>query len=573
MSVGLLALFAIIPLVVALVLMVGLRWSSMRAMPLAWLTGAVLAIAVWKLPILRVAALTLEGFITAAGVLIIVFGALLIYYTLTCSGAMETIQAGMKKISPDRRVQAIIIGFMFAAFIEGAAGFGTPAALAAPLLLGLGFPPICAAVICLCFNSVPVTFGAVGTPVLAGFKSIEAIAMQALGTTDPALVYKTIGEYVTLMHLPMLFILPIFMLGFMTRYYGKNKSWAEGFAVWKYCLLASICFGVPYLLMAWIVGPELPSLLGGIIGLAILIKLTQMGICVPKDNWDFDDADKWDPSWIGEIKPSQVKEYKEHMSQIMAWMPYVLCGLILVVTRVPLFHLKPIVTNPMFSVGASNILGQGAIVVDGVTKCPAVGSSIALLNLPGTIPFILVAILTIFMHGMLKNDNIGSNKVSRAWSTAIAKMKAPTISLMAAVALVSIFKGTAASAATDYVSMPMAMAKCLADLLGGAWPAINSYVGGLGAFITGSNTVSDMLFANFQWDMASALGYSVKQHFLMIAAQGAGGAMGNMICVHNIVAACAVLGLIGKEGDILRRTFFPFVVYGIAVGAMAFALL
>ena len=350
MSVGLLALFAIIPLVVALVLMVGLRWSSMRAMPLAWLTGAVLAIAVWKLPILRVAALTLEGFITAAGVLIIVFGALLIYYTLTCSGAMETIQAGMKKISPDRRVQAIIIGFMFAAFIEGAAGFGTPAALAAPLLLGLGFPPICAAVICLCFNSVPVTFGAVGTPVLAGFKSIEAIAMQALGTTDPALVYKTIGEYVTLMHLPMLFILPIFMLGFMTRYYGKNKSWAEGFAVWKYCLLASICFGVPYLLMAWIVGPELPSLLGGIIGLAILIKLTQMGICVPKDNWDFDDADKWDPSWIGEIKPSQVKEYKEHMSQLMAWMPYVLCGLILVVTRVPLFHLKPIVTNPMFSI-------------------------------------------------------------------------------------------------------------------------------------------------------------------------------------------------------------------------------
>ena len=573
MSTGLLALFAVIPLLVALVLMVGLRWSSMRAMPLAWLTGAVLALAVWQLPFIRVIALTLEGFITAAGVLIIVFGALLIYYTLTCSGAMETIQAGMKKISPDRRIQAIIIGFMFAAFIEGAAGFGTPAALAAPLLLGLGFPPVCAAVICLCFNSIPVTFGAVGTPVLAGFKSIEAIAMQALGTTDPAMVYKTIGEYVTLMHLPMLFILPIFMLGFMTRYYGKNKSWAEGFACWKYCLMASVCFGVPYLLLAWIVGPELPSLLGGIIGLAILVKLTQMGVFVPKDIWDFDDADKWDPAWIGEIKPSQVKDYKEHMSQLMAWMPYVLCGLILVVTRVPLFHLKPIVTNPMFSVGASNILGQGAVVVDGVTRCPAVGSSIALLNLPGTIPFILVAILTIFMHGMLKNDEIGSNKVGRAWSTAIAKMKAPTISLMAAVALVSIFKGTAASAATDYVSMPMAMAKCLADLLGGAWPAINSYVGGLGAFITGSNTVSDMLFANFQWDMATALQYNPIQHFIMIAAQGAGGAMGNMICVHNIVAACAVLGLIGKEGDILRRTFFPFLLYGVAVGVMAFALL
>jgi len=562
MSVGLLALFAVIPLLVALILMVGLRWSSMRAMPIAWATGAVLALAVWQLPFLRVIALTLEGFITAAGVLIIVFGALLIYYTLTCSGAMETIQAGMKKISPDRRIQTIIIGFMFAAFIEGAAGFGTPAALAAPLLLGLGFPPICAAVICLCFNSIPVTFGAVGTPVLQGFKSIETVAMQALGTTDPALVYKTIGEFVTLMHLPMLFILPIFMLGFMTRYYGKNKSWSEGFAVWKYCLLASVCFGVPYFFMAWLVGPELPSLLGGIIGLAILIKLTQMGVCVPKDVWDFDSSDKWDPNWIGDIKPTDVTEYREHMSQIMAWMPYVLCGLILVVTRVPLFHLKPIVTDPMFSIGAKNILGQ-----------QGVGSSIALLNLPGTIPFILVAILTIFMHGMLKNDAVGSNKVSRAWSTALAKMKAPTISLLAAVALVSIFKGTAASEATNHISMPMALAQCLSELAGGAWPAINSYVGGIGAFITGSNTVSDMLFANFQWDMATALNYNPIQHFVMLAAQGTGGAMGNMICVHNIVAACAVLGLIGKEGDILRRTFFPFLIYGVTVGAMAFILL
>lgn len=562
MNIELLALFAVAPLLVALVLMVGLRWSSMRAMPLAWATGAVLAILVWQLPLIRVIALTLEGFITAAGVLIIVFGALLIYYTLTYSGAMETIQAGMKKISPDRRVQTIIIGFMFAAFIEGAAGFGTPAALAAPLLLGLGFPPLCAAVICLAFNSIPVTFGAVGTPVLQGFKSIEAMAMTALGTGDPALVYKTIGEYVTLMHLPMLFLLPIFLLGFMTRYYGKNKSWSEGFAAWKYCLLASVCFGVPYFILAWTVGPELPSLLGGIIGLGVLVKLTQKGICVPEGTWDFDSSDKWDPSWIGEIKPSDVTEYKEHMSQFMAWLPYVLCGLILVITRVPAFHLKGIVTDPMFNIGAANILGQ-----EGVT------SYIAILNLPGTVPFILVSIITIFLHGMLRDDAIGSNKVSKAWSTAFAKMKAPTISLLAAVALVSIFKGTGVSEATNHVSMPMALAQCLADLAGGAWPALASYVGGLGAFITGSNTVSDMLFANFQWDMARTLGYTVPQHFIIAAAQGVGGAMGNMICIHNIVAACAVLGLIGKEGDILRRTVSPFILYGIAVGIVAFILM
>ena len=561
------AILAFLPILVALILMAGMRWPSTRAMPLAWLVGAVLAFSVWKLNVLQISALTLQGFITASGVLIIVFGALLIYYTLQASGAMETIQAGMQKITPDRRLQAIIIGFMFAAFIEGAAGFGTPAALAAPLLLGLGFPPLCAAVVCLVFNSVPVTFGAVGTPILQGFRSIEAVGMQALGTTDPSLVYKIIGENATLMHLPMLFILPIFMLGFMTRFFGKNKSWKEGFAVWSYCIMASICFGIPYLLVAWLVGPELPSLVGGLVGLASLVFLTKKGICVPKDVWTFDNQDKWDADWSGSIKATDVTVFKEHMSQTMAWMPYILCGFFLVLTRVPFFQLKPIVTNPMFNLGMSNILG-----VEGVS------SYIAILNLPGTIPFILVSIITIFMHGMLKNDEVGSNKVARAWTTAIAKMKAPTIALLSAVALVSIFRGTSMTTAVvnamgQGISMPMAMALTMSELTGNAWPALASYVGGLGAFITGSNTVSDMLFANFQWDVATTLNYNASQHFVILAAQAAGGAMGNMICIHNIVSVCAVLGMIGHEGSILRRTFGPFMLYGIPVGIVAFLML
>lgn len=560
MGIGLLALCASIPILLALILMAGMRWPSTRAMPLAWLTGAVIAMAVWKLEPMRIVALSIEGTITAIGVLIIVFGALLIYYTLECSGAMETIQAGMRKISPDRRLQAIIIGFMFAAFIEGAAGFGTPAALAAPLLLGLGFPPLCAAVVCLAFNSVPVTFGAVGTPTIMGFKSIESIAMSAANISDPTMVYKIIGEYVTLMHLPMAFILPIFILGFMTRIFGANKSWKEGFAAWRYCLMASVCFVIPYLILAWTAGPELPSMVGGLIGLGVLVWLTKKGVCVPKDVWNFPPNSSWDSEWSGIIKASDVTEYKEHMSQTMAWVPYILCGAILVVTRVPAFQIKPIITDPMFSVGLTNILGF-----------EKVGAKIALLNLPGTIPFILVSILTIFIHKM------PGNKVQEAWSTAFAKMKAPTIALISAVALVSILKGsganTAGEAGAALPSMPMAMAQFCAWLTGNAWPALCSYIGGLGAFITGSNTVSDMLFANFQWGVADALNYSPMGHFVIVAAQGVGGAMGNMVCIHNIVAACAVLGMIGHEGAILRRTAMPFFVYGISVGIMCFLLL
>ncbi len=576
MSVGILALLAVVPILVALILMVGLRWPSTRAMPLAFITSVILAMLVWKLSALQVGALFIQGTINAIGVLIIVFGAILIYYTLTYSGAMETIQAGMTKVSPDRRVQAIVIGYMFGAFIEGAAGFGTPAALAAPLLLGLGFPPLCAAVMCLVFNSFPVTFGAVGTPVIMGFASLNTpdIALKALATQDTTLLFKLIGQTVTLMHGPMAFILPIFMLGFMTRFFGRNKSWKEGFAAWPYCILAGVCFAVPYFLVAWLAGPEVPSLIGGAVGLGLLVWLTRMGVCVPKGNWQFAPQAEWKPSWTGSIKASDVTEYKEHMSQLMAWMPYILCGLILVVTRVPYFGLKRLMNGALtVGCGAKVTLGWPSILgvvekvkPDGTEQM--LSASIDLLWLPGTIPFILVALITIALHGM------SGAKVAGAWKTTCNKMVAPTIALIAAVSMVSIFKGSGMTTevladGSTMPSMPLAMATICAAATGQAWPALASYIGGLGAFITGSNTVSDMLFANFQWDVAQQLGYNVKQSIAVVAAQGAGGAMGNMICIHNIVAACAVLGMIGREGDILKQTIWPFLLYSIPVGIVA----
>lgn len=571
LSTGVAALLAFIPILLALVLMVGFRWPSTKAMPLSFLATALIALFAWKLTIVRVLALTLAGLWDAVGILIIVFGALLIYYTLQASGAMETIQAGMQKISPDRRVQVIIIGYMFEAFIEGAAGFGTPAALAAPLLLGLGFPPLCAAVLCICMNTFPVTFGAVGTPVVKGFASIEEPALQALAEMgmahpDAAMVYRHVGEFVSILHLPMIFILPVFLLGFMTRFWGRNKSWKEGFAAWKYCLLAAFCFAVPYYVLAWWSGPEIPSMMGGVIGLGGLVWLTRKGVCVPKTVWTFGDPGQWDPDWSGDITASDVKEFRPRMSQMKAWMPYVLCGLILALTRVPAFGLKALINDPAFSIGFTDILGE-----------KGVSSSIAVLNLPGTIPFLLVAVITIFYHGMLRDDEIGHNKVRTAWGTAARSLKAPAIALFASVALVSLFKGSGVSevsiGGSTGVSMPMAMARLMAGVFAPVWPALIAFIGGLGAFITGSNTVSDMLFANFQWDAATALGYTANQHFVAVASQGVGGAMGNMICIHSIVSVCAVLGLVGREGQILRKSWIPFLFYGLAAGVATFLLL
>ncbi|HOP45258.1 MAG TPA: L-lactate permease, partial [Flavobacteriales bacterium] len=290
-----------IPIVLALVLMVGVRWPATKAMPVAWLAAALGASMAWDLPTKYIAAMTLQGIVTAVGILIIVFGAILILQTLQQSGGMETIQYGMQNISPDRRVQAIIIGYLFAAFIEGAAGFGTPAALAAPLLLSLGFPPLAAAVLCLVFNSFPVTFGAVGTPVIMGLKFLAPLAKEAVAAGIPGLNFASvdqfnlvIGQWASVFHCAMIFILPIFTLGFITRLYGRNKSWSEGFAAWKFCVFAATAFVIPYLVFAWLVGPEFPSLIGGLVGLGIVVYGAKAGFCVPKDTWDFGPQSTWD---------------------------------------------------------------------------------------------------------------------------------------------------------------------------------------------------------------------------------------------------------------------------------------
>ena len=539
MSVGMLALLAVIPIVAALVLMVGMRWPATRAMPVAWLACVICGLVGWKLDVMYLAALSLQGVVVAVGVLIIVFGAILVLYTLEQSGGMETIQYGMQNVSRDRRIQTIIIGFLFAAFIEGAAGFGTPAALAAPLLLGLGFPAMAAAVVCLVFNSVPVTFGAVGTPVIVGFGFLKKPVAEAVAA-NPGLPFtsydgfcKVVSEWATLMHAPMAIILTIFMLGFLTRFFGKEQSWSIGFRAWKFCVFAAVCFLIPYLLCAWLLGPEFPAMLGGLIGLGVVVWATKKGICVPRDVWGFAPSNEWDPSWSGTTPVSTKTEFQAHMSQFQAWLPYVLICALLVISRVPQLGLKGILTAQKLSF--NNILGfQG------------VSASIDYLYLPGTF-FIVVSLLTILLHKM------PASAVKAAWGESLRKMKAPTIALIFAVALVSIFRGSGANPA-GVPSMPLALAEAVAAAAGSVWPILAAFVGGLGAFITGSCTVSDLMFAEFQWGMAATLELPRQ---IIVAAQGVGGAMGNMVCVHNIVAACAVVGLSGREGEVLKRTFWP----------------
>ena len=163
MSSSLLALLAFTPILVVGVLLVVLRWPASRAMPVAYLIVAGLAIGVWKVPGTQVLAASINGLIIAATLIYIIFGAILLLNTLQRSGAMRAIRAGFSDITPDRRIQVIIIAWLFGSFIEGSAGFGTPAAVAVPLMVGLGFPAMAAVVAGMIIQSTPVSFGAMGT--------------------------------------------------------------------------------------------------------------------------------------------------------------------------------------------------------------------------------------------------------------------------------------------------------------------------------------------------------------------------------------------------------------------------
>ncbi|PIE60520.1 MAG: lactate permease [Desulfobulbus propionicus] len=551
MPLELLAAVALLPIILALVLMVGLRWPATWAMPLAWLVTAIAAVTVWKMPIGFVLASTLSGFGGAVNVLIIVFGAILILYTLRDSGGMETINHGLYGISRDRRVQVIIIATIFAAFLEGAAGFGTPAAIAAPLLLSLGFPALAAAMVCLILNSFPVTFGAVGTPVWFGLKNLQpqveaAIAAGQTGDiTSFAVFLKAVGEWSVLLHLPMIFFLPLFVNMMLTRFFGEKRSWLEGLGTWKFSLFASACFAVPYTATAFLIGVEFPSLIGGLIAMAIVITAARKGFLLPETTWDFGSQSTWEKEWTGEIVTDEKAEFTASMSQFRAWTPYILIGLILVLTRVNLLPLKAMLNDIKFTV--PHILGY-----------ESVNFSMKPLYLPGTIPFMLVAVLTIFIH------NMKPAKVKAAWTDSIVRMKNPAIALFFAVALVEIFKQSAHNSA-GVPSMPLSMAEAAAGMAGQSWPMFASFVGALGSFITGSNTVSDLLFAEFQYATAAQLGIS---HQIIVALQAVGGAMGNMVCIHNIVAASATVGLVGMEGVLIRRNSLPLFLYGLAAGGL-----
>lgn len=520
-----------LPIIVILVMMIGFNKSSKISLSTALILSIVFAVFFWKMSITDVGAYTIYGFLKAFDILVIIFGAILILNTLKSSGAMDTINSAFSKITPDKRIQALIVGWSFGAFLEGAAGFGVPCALGAPLLIGLGFPPLAAAMVVLILNCSPVSFGAVGTPTIGLQTAISSMVKGDLNAYMQDVTFTTaILHAVGGLFMPML---TIFML---VKIFGKNKSFKDGIEMIPFSILSAISFLAPFLIFAKFTGCELPSIVGGLISLAITITCAKYGILTPKNaNWDFPPENKTEIQSQSTTSTSEGK----NVSLFMAWLPYILIAIILIVTRIPALGLKSLLVDLKITLPE----------IFGVAKT---SYSFPYAYNPGVLPFIFVALLIIPLHKM----NLA--QASEAWKKSLKMTSGTVIPLCSGVAMVQVMLNSGLN--PEHIpSMLKMMAEFFVNISGKAFIIVSPLIGVLGAFFSGSNTVSNILFSPLQYEAASMLGLKSQ---VILALQNFGGAAGHMICINVIVTTCATIGLVGKgEGKIITYTAFPSIFY------------
>ena len=459
-------LTASMPVLAVFLFLVILRMPASRAMGLSLLLVSSLAWYVWQVPSVQIFASILEGWVIAASILIIVFGAIVLLNTLRVSGAVDVIRAGFTQISPDRRVQTVIVGWLFVAFLEGASGFGTPAAIVAPLLLALGFPALAAVVLALIADSAAVSYGAVGTPVIVGIgQGLTGVEFDQV--MQIAITASTIDIFVAS-------FLPLIMVVLLTRFFGKNKSWVEGLRAWKFALLGGFAFTIPAYFVARFLGPEFPAILGGLFGLLVTVTAAKYRFLTPKDVWDFDSGSG--SHLNASDKPIVGIHDSYKLSLWQAWLPYLLVALVLVLSRLDFLPFKNWLTS--VSLEYSSILQTD------------ISAKLVPFYLPGTL-FILVALITLALH------RVSAMKVKEAWGNSVKVMLPTVIALGASVPMVRIFLNSGINEA-ELLSMPMELAALAAITFDSNWPLAAPFVGALGSFIAGSATFSNMMFAQFQ---------------------------------------------------------------------------
>lgn len=469
-------------------------------------------------------ATVVNGTLSALTPISIIWGAIFLSQTMRRSGAEGVIGEWLKEVSSNRVAQLMIVGWAFPFMIEGSSGFGTPAAIAAPLLVGLGFEPMGVAILTLVMNSVPTTFGAVGTPMWFGFSQVPF---------GPSEIYSVSWKSASVHSVAALFV-PVIALRFVV-------GWAEIRQNLLYIYLSILSCVLPALVLSRITY-EFPSLIGGAVGICISVLLAKWRVGLAHT----------DTGKEMEMSPSSNRN-----ERMRAFAPYLLLIAILIVTRVRFLPLRawlnaesPRLTLDLGSLGRFSASAAVVLKLDSIFGTLSSWSYNALF-VPALIPFVVVVLLAM---PLLRID-VPTIKTVAAETT--NRLSSACITLVGALIMVQLMTLGGEGAQT------MIIGRTLATVTGKSWPFFAPQLGALGAFFSGSATVSNLTFAGIQDSIARTLGFNRTS---ILALQSVGAAMGNMVAISNIVAVLSILGEVNQEGLVLKRAIIPLTVYALIAG-------
>ena len=531
------ALVALIPIVFFFLALTKLRLKGYQAGTVTVLLALGVALLFYQMPVSAALASAVYGFFYGLWPIAwIIVAAVFLYKLSVKTGQFDVIRSSILSVTHDQRLQLILVGFCFGAFLEGAAGFGAPVAITAALLVGLGFKPLYAAGLCLIANTAPVAFGAMGIPVI--------VAGQVSGI-DPFLIGQMAGR-----QLPFMTILVLFwIMAIMDGWRGVKETWPA-------VLVGGGSFAVVQFLTANYIGPELPDITSAIVSLIALTGFLK--VWQPKRIFRFDTAESTTSQATGAKAPAAAKPQAGATAPltagaiVKAWSPF-----IILTAMVTLWSLKPF--KALFAAGgplASTIINIPVPMLDKlVAKMPPVVAQATPYGAVYTFNWLAATGTAILIAAIL---TIAFARFSPA--KALATLGETVRELV--IPIYSIGMVLAFAFVANYSGLSATLALALAHT-GKAFTFFSPFLGWIGVFLTGSDTSANALFGALQATTANQLGLSPV---LTVAANTTGGVTGKMISPQSIAIACAAVGLAGKESDLFRFTVKHSLVFAAIIG-------
>jgi lactate permease len=526
------ALVAALPVVVLLGALAFFHVKAHIAALLGLVIALAIAILVYGMPAQMASATALYG--AAFGLLPIgwiVLNAIFVYDITVKTGKFEVVKDTIAGLAGDRRIQVLLIAFAFGAFIEGAAGFGTPVAISAAMLIGLGFKPLPAAGLALIGNTAPVAYGALGTPIitLAKVTGINELALSAMA-----------GRQLPLFSL----MIPFWLVWAMAGFRGM-------IGVWPACLVAGLSFAIPQFIVSNFFGPSLVDIVAAatcIIATYLFLKIWQ-----PKEEWRF--ADERVPA-AGAARPSvgaaaAIPHRHSAGEAFMGWMPWIVLSVFVFIWGMPSVKtwLNGIF-NPTWEVpGLHNLVLKAPPVAKAVHP-EAAKFSLNLLSATGT-----SLLLAGLVSGLWLKLSVGDLVKTYLHTLKRVRFSLLTIAAMLALGFTTRYSGSDSTMGLAFAST------------GWMFPFFSPLLGWLGVALTGSDTSSNVLFGNLQVVSAQQIGMNP---ILAAASNSSGGVMGKMIDAQSIVVASVATNQHGQEGVILRYVFWHSLVLACLVGIVVF---